>query len=405
MPVMQARTNPLSEREAAVARLLGHAAMYSPYYRDQDWARSIRSGRKLECSDLPFTHSSLVKVSTSAFYSSHVPPSEGPVIDKFTSGSIGEPAKIKKTRTHFSINADENSRLRQGWGFGRQTGYIQAQSPPKDGPPGEVIRSRENTNSWRIYSREPRPMIELLCRTRCSHVNLFPSQAVSILELKPPLDFLRLISTVGEAVPPELTRLIADLPDCAHYDSYGSVETGIIAGKCRECGNYHFADRHLVVEILDDDDRPVTSGGMGRVVVTPLYNLAMPLLRYELGDFAEIAMDTGCSRSRYSLTRIVGREKSLFRLPDGSRIVPMLDADDIIAMGVREYKLLQKSLLEIDFIYVPGSPEVVLTETDVQPLITQNFSPLIKARPVRVAAIPRSASGKFLMHESLVPAT
>jgi phenylacetate-coenzyme A ligase PaaK-like adenylate-forming protein len=400
---MQTRTNPASEREAAVARLLSHAAMYSPYYRDQAWARSFRNGKMSEFSDLPFTHSSSVKVNTSAFYSSYVPSSDGPVIDKFTSGSIGEPAKIKKTRTHFSINADENRRLRQGWGFGRQTGFVQTQSPPKDGPPGEVVRSSETTNSWKIYSREPRPTIELLCRTRCSHVSLYPSQAVSILELKPSLDFLRLISTVGEVVPPELTKLIAGLPDCAHYDSYGSVETGIIAGKCSQCGNYHIADRHLIVEILDEDDRPVAPGGMGRVVVTPLYNLAMPLLRFELGDFAEIALDTGCSRSRYSLTRIVGREKNLFRLPDGSRVVPMLAAYDVIALGVREYKLLQRSPLEIDFIYVPRSPEVVLTETDVQPLITRNFSPLIKASPVRVTAIPRSTSGKFLMHESLVP--
>jgi phenylacetate-CoA ligase len=143
---------------------------------------------------------------------------------------------------------------------------------------------------------------------------------------------------------------------------------------------------------------------MGRVVVTPLYNLAMPLLRYELGDFAEMSAYTKCSRSRYSLTRIVGREKNLFRLPDGSRIVPMVDADDVINLGVREYKLLQKTLLEIEFMYVPASPEVVLTEADVQPMITQNFSPLIKAKPVRVTEIPRSASGKFLMHECLVPA-
>jgi hypothetical protein len=98
----------------------------------------------------------------------------------------------------------------------------------------------------------------------------------------------------------------------------------------------------------------------------------------------------------------VGREKNLFRLPDGSRIVPMVDADDVVALGVREYKLLQRSLLEIDFIYVPLSPEVVLSDAHIQPLITQNFSPLIKATPVRVTAIPRSASGKFLMHESLL---
>jgi phenylacetate-CoA ligase len=396
--------SPGSEREIAIARLLSHAAVHSPFYRDQDWAKRFRNEKNLNFSELPLTPQSIVKSDTIAFYSIYVPPSEGPVIDKSTSGSTGAPVTIKKTRIHFSINADENVRLRKGWGFGRQTGFIQTRSPPKEGAPGEVRRSEENPNSWTIYSREPRSTIELLCRTRCSHIDLFPSQAVSILELKPPLDFLRLISTVGEVVPPELTRLIAGLPHCSHYDVYGSVETGIIAGKCSECGNYHIADRHLVVEILDDNNKPVAPGNMGRVVVTPLCNLAMPLLRYELGDFAEIGTDTGCPRSRYSITRIVGREKNLFRLPDGSRIVPMIDADDVISLGVREYKLLQKSPFEIDFIYVPSSPEVALTEADVQPLITQNFSALIKATPVQVKAIPRSASGKLLMHESLLPA-
>jgi len=394
--------SPGREREIAVARLLSHAAMHSSYYRDQDWAKRFRNGNKLKFSELPFTLQAAVKSNTSAFYSSYVPPSEGPVIDKFTSGSTGMAAKIKKTKVHFSINADENARLRQGWGFDRQTGFIRALSSPKEGLQGKVRRTEESANSWTIYFREPRPTIELLCRTRCSHISLFPSQAVSILELRPPLDFLRLISTVGEVVPPELTRLIAGLPDCAHYDSYGSVETGIIAGKCNDCGNYHVADRHLIVEILDENNKQVMPGSMGRVVVTPLYNLAMPLLRYELGDFAEMGADTGCRKSGYSFTRIVGREKNLFRLPDGSRIVPMVDADDVVALGVREYKLLQRSRLEIDFIYVPLSPEVVLSDADIQPLITQNFSPLIKATPVRVTAIPRSASGKFLMHESLL---
>jgi phenylacetate-CoA ligase len=127
------------------------------------------------------------------------------------------------------------------------------------------------------------------------------------------------------------------------------------------------------------------------------------LLRYDLGDFAELDAHTSCWRSPYSLRRIVGREKNLFRLPDGARVVPMVDADDVINLGIREYKLLQRTLFEIDLVYVPASPEVVVTEADIQPMISLNFSPMIKARPVRVTEIPRSPSGKFLMHESLVP--
>jgi hypothetical protein len=60
-------------------------------------------------------------------------------------------------------------------------------------------------------------------------------------------------------------------------------------------------------------------------------------------------------------------------------------------------------LFEIDFIHVPSSPEIVLAEADVQPPIALNISPLINAKPVQVTETPKSASGKYLMHESLVP--
>jgi len=208
---------PGSDREAALARLLAHAAQHSRYYQDQDWASRLRSGKNLDFSELPFTRKMAVKSDAPAFYSDYVPPSEGAVFDKFTSGSTGEPIKIKKTRVHFAINAEENARLRHGWGAGPQTGLIKTCSPSKDNPSGKVRRDR-HSNSWTLYSKEPRPAIDLLCRTRCSQISLYPSQAVSILELEPQLDFLRLILTIGEIVPPELPELLAKFPNCSHYD-------------------------------------------------------------------------------------------------------------------------------------------------------------------------------------------
>lgn len=388
----------------ALLRILRHAAMHSPYYQDQDWAKHLRNNLLPNFSELPLTSKTALKSETTAFYSTYVPPSEGPVFDKYTSGSTGQPIMIKRTKTALGIQAKENARLQQGWGIEDQTGFINTISPSKGIPLGEVRRNKRHPNSWTIYSREPRPTIDLLLRTRCSYVSLYPSQAVSILELEPPLDFLRLISTYSEIIPPELPDLLAHLPDCLHFDAYGSVESGMMAGKCRDCGNYHIAHGHVIVEVLDENEKPAKPGTIGRVVVTPLYNLATPLVRYEIGDFAEVATDTNCHKARYALARIVGRERNLFTLPDGSRIVPRLDAKDVMALGVRQYKLLQKSLFEIDFIYVPSSPGVVLTEADVQPLIAHNISPLINAKPVQVIEIPKSASGKYLMHESLVSA-
>ncbi len=388
-------------RKQAITRLLNHAAVHSPYYRDQAWAENLRHGQKVRFLDVPITPKLAVKQNTTAFYSEFVPPSEGEIVDKYTSGSTGDVCLIKKTSRHFRINALENARLRQGWGFEQQTGILRTTSPNKDHPPGSV--HSDGPNSWTIYSFDPVTITNFLIKERCAIVVLRPSAAVSILEMAPPLEFLRIISTVSEIVPPELTTLLARYPECLHYDAYGSIETGIIAGKCRECDQYHLATRHLIVELLDEHDRPVPSGEMGRVIVTTLYNMATPLLRYEIGDYAIAASDLNCSRSKHGLTQIAGRQMNLFVLPNGIRIMPRLAPSDLYTLPIRKHKMIQISGDEIEFLYVPTSPDAVLTDAEAQALIDRNISPLFRAKAIRVEEIPPAANGKYLMHENRVP--
>lgn len=74
------------------------------------------------------------------------------------------------------------------------------------------------------------------------------------------------------------------------YARYGNMECGVMAQQGPpnsyhynlNLGSYHF-------EILDlDQDKPVESGQMGRIVVTDLFNYCMPLIRYDTGDLARV---------------------------------------------------------------------------------------------------------------------
>jgi phenylacetate-CoA ligase len=384
-----------------LARLLKHAALHSPYYRDLDWAARLREGENIRWSELPLTPKAAIKQNPRSFFSDQVPPSEGQVFERVTSGSTGEPSPVKKTARHYLMNYRENRRLKAGWGFERQTGIVRCTMPTNEHPLGTIRREPQLDlpNSWLIHTLEPRATVDLLRRMQCSLLKTYPAQLVAVLELGAPLDFLRLVSTVSEVIPPELPALLARIPQCLHYDAYGSIETGIIAGKCRECGHYHTASRHLLVEILDDDGRPTKQGKMGRVIVTPLFNLAMPLLRYELGDYAVAAADGSCSKSRHALTRIVGRDDNLFVLPDGSRMPPEILPDDALRVGLRKFKLVQTAVKEIDFLYVPATPDTEVPAASLQDIIDRNISPLIRVRPVRMDEIPSSPNGKNLRHE------
>ena len=91
---------------------------------------------------------------------------------------------------------------------------------------------------------------------------------------------------------------------------------------------------------------------MGRVLVTTLENLLMPLVRYEIGDYA-YATDAGCpcGRTLPVLGKIAGRSVDLFRRPDGSLFSPwaiLVGLERVGSnrlaeqLGLRQLQLVQK---------------------------------------------------------------
>jgi phenylacetate-CoA ligase len=393
-----------TNRDHDIAQLLEFAARHSPYYRDQDWAARVRSGKKVHLTEIPKTSKSEVKKNTAGFYSDFVPEGQGRVIEKFTSGTSGVPLRILKTALHFSINSEENGRLQSGWGQESHLKIVGTSYPDGEHVDGLLeTRTRKNGVTERhIYSFASRKIADLLVEFRPSHFTSRPSVVHGVLLEGRDLSFLELITTVSEIVSPGLLYELAKLPNCKHYDSYGTVETGILAAQCAVCGEYHAADLHASIEIIGEDGRSTNAGEMGRVVVTPIYNLAMPLLRYDLEDFVVVSKKQDCNKSTQSFSRIVGRERNLFKLPGGGVVTPNIPPEILIELGILQYKLVQTKLDEIEFYYVPKSLEVVLSQVQAQNIISANISSTVRALPISVDEMPRSPNGKFLMHESLI---
>lgn len=74
---------------------------------------------------------------------------------------------------------------------------------------------------------------------------------------------------------------------------YSSEEVGIIAQQTLDSPN-SFVINHAsyYVEILNlESDQPVKLGEFGRIVVTDLFNYAMPIIRYDTGDIAKLGIN------------------------------------------------------------------------------------------------------------------
>jgi phenylacetate-CoA ligase len=122
------------------------------------------------------------------------------------------------------------------------------------------------------------------------------------------LGSLRGITSGGAVLAPEVRDACRATWGAEIVDMYSTQEVGYVALQCPASESYHVQSEVLYVEVLDDDGQPCRPGQVGRVVVSTLHNFAMPLLRYDLGDLAEVGRGCPCGRNLPVLTRIVGRQ-------------------------------------------------------------------------------------------------
>src|SRR5262249_24047775 len=126
-----------------------------------------------------------------------------------------------------------------------------------------------------------------------------------------------LVRSLGMALDQETRDICRTVFGCEIADSYGATEAGFLAAECPEGGEYHFGAEVNHLEVLRDDGSAAAPGQVGRVIVTSLYNYAMPLIRYEVGDLAEVGSPSSrCGRGLPLLRRVVGRYRNVFRFRD-----------------------------------------------------------------------------------------
>ena len=171
--------------------------------------------------------------------------------------------------------------------------------------------------------------LEWLERIRPDYVMSYANSLLSVAEVArrrggATVQFKAFISA-GELLEPATRVTIEEVFGCKVIDVYGSREFGPIAFQCPVGPGYHVCSESLVCELLDKSGRPAKPGQDGRVVVTSLYNFAMPFIRYDLADFAVVSDSRcRCGRGLPTLERVAGRVRHLFVMPDGSRKWPML---------------------------------------------------------------------------------
>ncbi|MBN2034242.1 MAG: phenylacetate--CoA ligase family protein, partial [Deltaproteobacteria bacterium] len=115
----------------------------------------------------------------------------------------------------------------------------------------------------------------------------------------------RLIFTSSELLDQETRTLINSVFNVNLVDVYAAWEAGCMAWECSEHAGYHINMDQVLMEFIDENGDSVKRGERGKVVITNLHSYAMPIIRYELGDYAVPTYETcPCGRGGYLLKAV-----------------------------------------------------------------------------------------------------
>jgi phenylacetate-CoA ligase len=180
-------------------------------------------------------------------------------------------------------------------------------------------------------------------------------------------------------------------------NEYGAAELDILAFE-DEDGDFVLNEETLFIEILDDNNRPVEAGVEGKVIVTSLYNKAMPFIRYELGDRA--ILSSKIKNGKRVLDKVVGRTNDIIKLPSG-KISPGLTfyyiSKKLLESGgrIKEFVIIQKSLNTFLFKYLANEELSETEKTEIQKAMDLYLEPGLICEFLQCDQIERTKAGKL----------
>src|SRR5262249_20016339 len=210
---------------------------------------------------------------------------------------------------------------------------------------------------------------------------------------------LKQVLTISEVLPAGMRDLCREVWGASVADTYSTRDVGYLALQCPEAEHYHIQSETVLVEILDAQGRPCRPGEIGRVVATPLQTVAMPLLRYEWGDYGEVGQAWAGGRGLPVTRRILGRRQNMLRLPDGGERWPLLSSNDIgrlLAVApIRHYQFVQTHLDRLQGRLESAPPLVDREAQAVLEWSQAKFGNALRIELVYPATLPRTAAGKL----------
>jgi phenylacetate-CoA ligase len=337
------------------------------------------------------------------------------VFEDSTGGSTGHPVKFLKD-LEMDVYAAANqfrSQRAMGWNIGEKSAFIWGAE--RDSPRLEVIGQMRMIaerilwlNSFRMSENQMKQYAHLLTtfkpRIIIGYASSLHLMARFLLKEGIHLPPIMGIQSSAESLFETQRRDIERAFGCRVFDKYGSREFGTISFECAQHSGLHISSDIEYLE-FERDGEPVAAGEAGRILVTGLTNFAMPLIRYDIGDFSSpITSECACGRGMPLMAFVKGRTSDIISTPNGNLVHGEFFTHLFYkATGVEQFQVEQISLRKL-VIRVVAVPSVFDKKSfiEMEQEIHRFIDPTLEMEFELVDAITPTAAGKHRFTSSKV---
>jgi len=422
----QLRTQWLSPEELAELQLsrlnalLQHAHAHCPFYTERLDAAGLRGGRvsSLEAlSDLPMLTKRDIQQHRDDIVAGNFDASK--LRPDHTGGSTGDPLyfvnDIGPNYLH-KVCREYRGSLTCGWDFGMRTARLW-------GATFEVGQKRKWTTRLYQWALNDRVLdcsrmtdeiidqhIAAMARGRVQIVVAYSTIAyvfaTRLLERGPAGVRPKAVLVSAETLTDPQREVIEEGFGCGVFNRYGCREVGLVASECEAHCGMHVGTDQFVLEIVDDNGKPVGPGEMGHILLTDLFNYGMPFIRYAIRDMGVLSdQRCPCGRGLPLLAAVLGRDSDIIKLPSGRRLVshPILFAFVRKLKGLANLQLVRRSETEFTMRILKG-PDYQGHELDyIKEQLPQLFNHEAEFTYEFVDDVQRLPSGKYQFLVSELP--
>ncbi|MDX1362812.1 MAG: CoF synthetase [Arenibacter latericius] len=304
----------ISERKRYLSDILQHSVNTVPFYKDLGL-------KDIRLDQFPITNKNLIKNNKDAFRS--LAYQNEKIHYASTSGSTGVPFTIAYDTDKKHRRTAEVHFFGELVGHTLGTRFIYIKIWNDHNRKGKLTQKAQNIIPIDVFELNDHKIAELIENLKATKspksILAYASALDTIVKYldRNPTNLLNtgIISVIAmsETLEDYTKSALKKIFGCPVVSRYANIENGIIAQQTSEFQNNFMLNLgSFHIEVLDlQDDVPVKNGETGRIVITDLFNKAMPLIRYDTGDLGVLGKEENEGRTHYIFKKIEGRKMDM----------------------------------------------------------------------------------------------